>query len=367
MTSAIRPSLPERLRARLGDRHRDDAGMTLIEVMVTSTILVVILGMVFVSMNLIESLSASVSAQYNEVDQVIPALAPIRSLLASEVEPAPQSSTGIPTPGFGVESGTTQNGPYMNNSVGNFGLTFFANVGTNYGNTVGASSSCGSSSCTAGPAEIVAEEIDPATGNEVTSSSSCTPSTPCNFQVRMYLPEVGNMTDGISSCPVNVNGTTPGFVCLYPTNYRLIANIQDVVNDPSGSGQFATPIFTYTIEDPNLGALTLTSSEVSQQAVTGLPGGSSEYTGTSQPFSTCNSATAGQPVEGAAAAGINCPLDAIQSVGIDLLVDEPGSGTNGWVNNQLIIYRYPQSINAECYPFQFINPGCDPYQSSAGG
>ena len=103
-------------------RVRTDEGMTLVEVLITSIILVVLLAMVFGSMQLIDQVGSSVTAQYQEFDQALPAMAPFHSLLAAEVEPAPTDANGVPTPGFA--------------SIGNFAVTFYANIGTAYDNTV---------------------------------------------------------------------------------------------------------------------------------------------------------------------------------------------------------------------------------------
>ena len=182
--------------------------------MVTCAVLLILLGMVFVSFTMIEGLSAGVSSQYQDAEQTLPAMAPLHNLLAAEVEPAPVSA-GVPTP------------PYA--AIGNFSMTFYANVGTGYGNV----SSCPSgqtctTGTTAGPAKIVALEID-ATGNQATA---CSVSAPCTFQLRMYLPVTGLSAPGVSSCP----GVGTGPTCVYPSGYKLLANVQNVVNDPSSVG-----------------------------------------------------------------------------------------------------------------------------------
>ncbi len=48
-----------------------------------------------------------------------------------------------------------------------------------------------------------------------------------------------------------------------------------------------------------------------------------------------------------------CPADAIQSVGIDLMIGVKGSGDNGNVENQTIVYRYPESPDSSTYPYQY--------------
>ena len=349
------------------ERDRGDEGMTLVELLITSAVLVLLLGLVMVSMNLIETLSTNVSAQYQEFDQVIPALAPIRSLVASEVEPAPQANGGFPPPAF--------------QSVGNFAVTWYANIGTQYSNVVGYSSSCPSKSCTAGPAQIVAEEIA-ANGSPVTSTSAgpntqCTVAGPCSLQVRMYLPLVGVTSPGVSTCPVPVNGTSGG-TCQYSNSYRLVANIQDVVNSPADvdvSGNPVNPIFTYTIVDPTTSAsFILTPSDLNQvpQVVTGLP--VANPGATTPPQCTvavpCSYPSSTQALVAAlgnptclSTSTLVCPLDDIQSVGIHLIVSKPGTQGNGAVENQIIEYRYPLSTNASCYPFQYITGQCNPYES----
>jgi len=346
--------------AALRDRDRGDDGMTMVELLITSAVLVTLLGMVLISMNLIQSIDTSVTSQYQEYDQVIPALAPIRSLIAAEVEPAPVSAGDVPTPAF--------------QAIGNFSATWTNNIGTQFGNVVGADPAC-QPSCSAGPAQIVAEELD-SSGNPVvstpspTGNSSCTAAVPCSFQVRMYLPQV---VKGISSCPVLINGATAtGAQCIYDLSgpYHLVANIQDVVNSPDsldGSNDPTQPIFTYTLADPvtTTSVTVLTPDEVNQQSITGC-GALTNCTGMGTLTMTTSSPS--------------CPLDDVQSVAIHLLVNKTGSdknGTNGEVENQIIDYRYPKSqvqtgisANTTCFPFQFSVtsltpnlPSCNPYAS----
>jgi len=344
--------------AALRNRDRDDEGMTMVELLVTSTVLVLLLGMVLISMNIIQSLDTSVTSQYQEYDQVIPALAPIRNLIAAEVEPAPVTvvnGNNIPSPAF--------------TAIGNFSATWTTNVGTQFGNVVGANAAC-QPSCSAGPAEIVAEELDN-DGNPVVSTPSptgnttCTPAAPCSFQVRMYLPQV---TNGVSSCPVLINGTSGG-TCSFNLSgpYHLVANIQGVVNSPDaidGSYNPTQPIFTYTLVDPTSASsvTVLNPGEVNQQSITGY-GALNNCTG----MGTLADNTA------------SCPFDDVLSVTIHLLVNKAGSGTttNGEVENQVIDYRYPQSQTqtgiipgTTCFPYQFMVtsltpnlPSCDPYGS----
>jgi hypothetical protein len=329
-----------RLRGAL-DRRRDDAGMSLVELMVTSTVLIVLLGMVFISITMVEGLSSSVSSQYQEFQQALPAMAPFHALLAAEVEPAP-TAAGVPTPGF--------------SSVGNFSLTFYANIGTAYDNTVSCPSgpTCTTAvGTTAGPAKIVATEVD-ASGNPATA---CSASFPCSFQVRMYLPLIGLSAPGVSSCP----GVGTGPACQYsPTNYKLLANVQSVVNDPSsvdGTGAQNDPIFGYTVLDTGgiFGgttyppqAITLTPGQVENNppGITGLL--ALGYPTDNQLLTACTAPSANYPTS-----AIACPADAIQSVSIDLQVAKPGTGSSGAQENNLVVYRYAQSPGSTTAPYQY--------------
>jgi prepilin-type N-terminal cleavage/methylation domain-containing protein len=327
------------------ERHRDDSGMTLVEVMVTSTILVVLLGMVFISITMVEGLSSSVTSQYQEFNQALPEMAPFHSLLAAEVEPAPAVS-GVPTPGFSL--------------LGNFALTFYANIGTAYDNTAACPSgqSCATGGTTAGPAMIEALELGP-NGSPVSSpqagpGTACNTVTPCSFQVRLYLPEVGLTAPGVSSCP----GVGTGPTCQYGTSYRLLANVANVVNDPSAlnpDGSPADPIFGYTVFDgggtygattyPDQ-AITLTSGMVQTGSVTGLV--AKGYPVDGQSLATCGAPSVSYPT-----AAVACPADAVQSVSIDLQIAQRGTGTNGSEESNLVVYRYAQSPGSSTAPYQY--------------
>ncbi len=53
---------------------------------------------------------------------------------------------------------------------------------------------------------------------------------------------------------------------------------------------------------------------------------------------------------------VSCPLDAIQRVEIDLAISVRGSGANGTVENQTIVYRDPinQGVTTNYpYPYQY--------------
>ena len=324
--------------------------MTLVELMVSSTVLIVLMGMVFIAITMVEGLSNSVSSQYQEFQQALPAMAPFHGLLAAQVEPAPMSG-GIPTPAFAA--------------IGNFSMIFYSNIGTAYNNTVACPSGCPNGGTTAGPAMIKALELD-GTGALVTAKTACNAAHPCSFQLRMYLPLIGLQSPGVSSCPDVGTGPT----CQYGTNYRLLANVQSVVNDPSSIDATTglqvdpsvpiSPIFRYALRDPggtypNIIApintytpqlIALTPAEIETQTINGPQ--TLSYPMGGQLLTAC---TAPNPSYQTAAAA--CPADAVQSVNIDLQVGKPGTGINGTQENSLVVYRYAQSPGSSTAPYQY--------------
>ena len=251
--------------------------MTLIELMVTSTVLVVLLGMVFVSMNLINSVSSSVTSQFQEFDQALPAMAPFHSLLAAEVEPGPTDRNDADPRVRGFQS------------IGNFSMTFYANIGTAYDNTT---------SCPTGPTCTTgAPPPDrPRSSPRNSTAAGCSPATPCSRRQPVQPPAEDVPTGdrrgsapGVSTCP----GVGTGPACQWSTDYRLLANVLDVVNNPSavdGSLAPTEPIFSYTIFDPNLNqAIPPTSYEIQHQMLTGLS--NLGYTVDTQSLSACDAPT----------------------------------------------------------------------------
>jgi len=336
---------------RAMDRRRDDSGMTLVELMVTSTVLMVLMGMVFVSLTMVESLSTSVSSQYQEFQQALPAMAPFHGILAAEVEPAPPVNN-VPTPPFA--------------SIGNFVITFYTNIGTSFDNTTSCPNgqSCATGGTTAGPAKIVALELD-RSGNPVSATTTCTAAFPCSFQVRIYLPLTGLTAPGVSSCPDVGTGPT----CQYGTTYRLMANVQNVVNNPASldpvTGAQAdpnvpvSPIFGFTLLDTGglyqptgvtypAQAITLTPAQVQTQQLTGLAVPPLGYPVDGQGLAVCAAPSANYPTVATA-----CPADAVQSVSIDLQIAKPGTGINGAQENNLVVYRFAQSPGSSTAPYQY--------------
>lgn len=312
----------------------DDQGMTLVELLIASSLLIMLLTLVLVTMNVFINLSDAVTSQYKEFDQTLPALQPLQTLLRGEVEPAPYAypptdtqptNTSPPTPGFA--------------SVGNFALTFYANVGNSNG-----------------PAKIVAEELN-ASGNPVSTSpplTVCSTTSLCSFQVQEFLPLT---VTGVSTCP----GTGSGPTCQYSlTPDKILANVNGVVNNPSTpDASTGGAIFSYNIFDPYFNITTnindnlsfvLSADMVTNQTITGLHtiGYTMANASDTTSLATCTLPTPTHP-----SLAVSCPTDAIQSVGIYLMVSNKGAGTNGQVEYQTIVYRTAESTGSTTYPFEY--------------
>jgi prepilin-type N-terminal cleavage/methylation domain-containing protein len=343
------------------ERRFDEEGFTLTELLIASTLLVVLLTIVGVTMSMIGSVSNNVSSQYQEYDQALPALGPIQTLLRAEIEPAPyafpQTAYAYGQPLYS-SSVTVPAGPptpaYA--SIGNYSLTFYSNIGTAYNNVTSAGT-------TAGPAKIVAEVVG-STGSLVTAPGGCSVTSPCTFQVQEFLPLLNptaadpTATAGTPTCPVaGQPASEAGQPCQYGTNYTLVTDASDVVNS-------ATPVFTYSILDPVTGqsisipstataptnqSFTVPSWEVSGLAALSPPvtiGGS-----TTVNLTTCAVPSASYPT-----IALSCPADAIQSVGVYLQIAAKAAGSDV-VNNQTIVYRYSLSAGetntSYNYPYQY--------------
>ena len=154
-------------------------------------------------------------------------------------------------------------------------------------------------------------------------------------------------SNGLPTCPTTEN---PTGTCQWQSTYTLITNVQDVTNAPS-----TQPIFTYTVANPlpsTYGSCVLTQAEVLGQQ---LLGSSSAVVWLPQcqrrPGFGCALPTASLP-----AIAVSCPLDSIQSVGINLLVANKGS-VPSTIDSQDIFYRY-QQITGSSYTYTYpYTPG----------
>jgi hypothetical protein len=179
----------------------------------------------------------------------------------------------------------------------------------------------------------------------------------------MYLPQTGlTLGPGAPSCPILWGSTLQTTACSYSSAYRLLANVGDVVNNPSLVGPDGTtptqPIFSYSYFDPGDGvnfytqSVLLSAADIQNQSMSlaGLGyGANAASTQNLNPLTGgCGAVSTSYPT-----AAIACPADAIQSVGVDLMVAKAGAGAQGTVEDQLVVYRYAESPGSSTYPYQY--------------
>lgn len=303
--------------AQRARRRHDDEGMTLVELLLASTLLVVLTTLVMLSMTTFTQLGGSVDAQYQEYDTILPAAANLRPLIAAEAEPGPADATGAPLPGFGVDTSGT---PDTVSGIGLFSLTFYANV-------AGAN----------GPAKIIAG-LTTTTGTPDTGSTTTSAvKTPCDFRVQEYLPNSG-------TCP----GVSSGTKCTYPTAYKLLTDVLNVINTS------AQPVFSYVVFDPVTTCATQTVPACNTFVLTPANVTSMSFPVPSATYgiSTANLAQC-KPASGSATLAVTCPADAIQRVGIDLQVKSPGDVSGNNSENASLVYRAQGNSTSPNLPYQY--------------
>lgn len=377
--------------ARRLERQGGDEGISLVEVLIASTLLVVLLTVVMVTMGMVDNVSTAVDAQSQEYQQALPSLQNLQSLIRAEVEPAPSDTvvtncsgafTMPVVPGFGYGPGSYP-GCTTSPSIGNYSLAFYANIGTSNNNVT-------TDGTPAGPALILAEELDcngnpvvstaaesqptcpngKTTWNSATQSSTCSVDTPCSFQVRQYLPVTN---DGVSTCPGVGNGTQCQFpcpsssgttnpICDFPGTgtYKLITNVQDVVNNPAvgtdAADESRQAIFSYGFFDAGSStSQVFDPGDVQSQTLT-----TGAWASTNLPILSCGDTAAARAM---ATTTLGCPADGIQSVSVNLMIGIKGSGVGGTpqiAKSQAVIYRYSGD------PWSSTNAAPYQYDSSVG-
>jgi hypothetical protein len=298
-------------------RHRDtdgsESGLTLTELLVASTVLIILLTISLVAVQSYLSLSTQVLSSYGNSEQVVLVGTNFQKLVRNQVSPAPTPTTGananIPSPPFSTVAGS-DTGLYTGSAaVGTFSTTFYANTGN-----------------AAGPVQVVAtERANPASGRFKTWT----------FTVTEQVPDAG-------TCPFSVSSTN---VCTYKdlsnNPAKAIFSVPDVVNNDTPTTVYAgtpqatalsyTPIFTYILLQTSPAAGN-PGQEVPVSVVTpntlpspNLPTGFfwplSEARNDDSIFQTCTATKTGTPIAN------TCPGDAVQGVTIDLLIQSPGSST----------------------------------------
>jgi hypothetical protein len=314
-----RPLRISDVRQSRSDRRwvdRSDDGLTLVELLVAFTALIVLLTIMGNVLTTYLNAGTAVTSSYAATDQLLPTSMTIQRLLRSEVEPAPTLATTVTGVGAGYCANPTANTPcppFDPSLIGTYSNTFYANIGD-----------------ANGPAKIVMTETTP------TKCPGCKfPSA--QFTVTQYKANA-------STCPFanpSTSPTAPTNVCSWSASGTRLVTINNVVNgltlNSGGTAVLsATPIFTYNTLDlnpaedvPPLPPVYAPGATTQTGSTTGTP-----PTGLLSAFSTCAAPNTfdayGNPTKS------NCPADIIQSIRVDLQVQVQGSPLQ---ENSFLVYR----------------------------
>ena len=166
---------------------------------------------------------------------------------------------------------------FLTGSVGATSTTFFANIGDSNG-----------------PAKIVM------------SSSAPAKCTNCKFFASVFT--VYQYRANAGTCPLATLGNIATATCTWSSSGKELVNVTNVVNGQASLPNPSTPIFTYNTLDPT------TTTYTSNVPVSSFANG------------TCTATS--------------CPGDNVQSVGVDLQVQMPGSPIQ---ENYFVVYRLSSS------------------------
>jgi hypothetical protein len=292
---------------------RDDSGLTLVELLVSFSVLSILLALVATSLSTYLTAGNTVLSSYNAIDSLLPTSVTIQRLVRSEVEPAPTPvlATQVaspmcpllnaPCPPFVVATGST---PASTAST----ATFYANVGA-VRNSSGALANNG-------PAKIVMSASTP--GPSGCTARTCT----SDFTVTQQGPDP-------SSCPTSATDTKH---CTYTTMpVATLVDLKNVINGVAGTNlkYASTPIFTYNTLDPYSAAYVA--------GVNYAP----NYTGLFL-TSACLAPTVVTVNGVSTTTASNCPADNIESVGVDLMVRVSATAMQ---ENSFVVYRLSSTSN----------------------
>jgi prepilin-type N-terminal cleavage/methylation domain-containing protein len=184
MMRRVRPS-----RERIGAHGAaNEAGFTLVEMMLTCAILAVVLAITTPVVTAFYDVNNDVQQSFNATNQLVLASETLTQYLHEAVAPCPTSSTKCSTTAFSSSSAPSATS-----------LTFYANTGNSNG-----------------PVQVV-----------ITTSGTTVTAT-------VYNPTA-------STCPFN-GSLTSG--CSYPTASHLLVSVPDLTN---ASGSSASPMFGYDV------------------------------------------------------------------------------------------------------------------------
>jgi type II secretory pathway pseudopilin PulG len=299
------PSVVSRqLERRRRLTRADDAGYSLVELLVAFSLLVLLTAVLATALTTYLQAGTTVISTYNSTDQLLPSSIVIQRLIRSEVEPAPTPTTSMGATACAAVSAPCP--PFLTgNSIGTYSTTFFANVGD-----------------ANGPAKIVMSEATP----------TC---TGCKFYTSVFTVDqyaaCSTTTQlagcpafhGYAGCPFSVTST---LTCSWTNTPKVLVDIPNVVNG-------AAPVAPAVIVNGVSTTTPLPYSSTNIFTYNTLDPYSSNYVPSATSFSSCAAPTTngnGDPTSS------NCPADNIQSVGVDLEVQTPGSPAQ---ENAFTVYR----------------------------
>ena len=278
---------------------RGDDGLTLVEVMVAFTALLVLFGIMGAVLTTYLNIGTTVTSTYTGIDQLLPSSVIIQRLIRSEVEPAPTLPTTV---GGACAAANIPCPPYSPATIGSYSTTFYANVGF------------------AAPAKIVM------------ALSTPTKCSGCKFPTAQFTVTEYPANFSPNKCPYSVTAST---VCTWSASGTRLVTINNVVNGLTLSGGTpvlsATPIFTYNTLDPYSATYVAGAGGTPSATPAGNP------SGILPGFATCNAPTTnanGDPTSS------NCPADNIQSVQVDIQIQVQGANTQ---ENSFTVYRLSSS------------------------
>ncbi len=204
-------------------RARDDAGMTLVEVLVAMTLFLVLLAITFPVLNTFFSVDTGVTKTVAAINQILPATTTFERYLRSAVEPAPPvvvtpGLPGTPVPMFAPVAGSSP----VTYQMGPNALTFSSNVGDPNGPELVQASTSGPDASGLYTLTITATKANPGTCPGAAAPMSTSPTSRCTYTAANALPIaiINSVTNGSAADPspifqystVNASNGTPTFV-----------------------------------------------------------------------------------------------------------------------------------------------------------
>ncbi|MGD0313789.1 MAG: hypothetical protein ABSC90_15150 [Acidimicrobiales bacterium] len=319
-TSAKTVGCGRRRRSVVSERRRarGDEGLTLVELLVAFTCLIVLLTLVATALSTYLTAGTSVISSYSATDQLLPSSVTIQRLIRSEVEPAPTPATSSTTnscaPAINVPCP-----PFVVGSTGTYSTTFYANIGDSNG-----------------PAKIVMAESTPTEASTAKFYTSV-------FTVTQYraCPVLATATSTCpvnSGCPFSLNST---LVCSWSSAGTVLVDVTNVVNGAATVGSpvnvngtmtttplpdSTKPIFAYNTLDP--------------YSLVYIPNDGGTPTSAGILFTNPGTCTAPSVDVNGNPTSENCDTDTIQSVIVDLEVEVPGAPIH---ENYFTVYRLSSS------------------------